>query len=331
MRKLFILLLASCLLLLTACGQAAIPTRDASIDLPWRKLNLEDEANAEQRMWLESNLSQYVEEKMKHEIEQSENLNKVFRGGAPWGYGVYTRGLHPLVRQIIHKDPVTEEVTILLYGRCTLDIPHTIDQYEQCGEFCAEGPRYIYTLNERYFIYTWFRGFDPEGMIPLGYGVYDLQEMEAHFIELDDAWIRPSLQRGDLLYWENGTRCGYGFFEAHTGALNLFTTSMADLPGLLYTDLLADIPHEPVQMVRNSLLSENGRYYIVVCELGLTIFDLHEQNVFRLERDALDVDLLYNELDFNSIFLRDNMLYWFSEFIHPAFTGMIVAVEITLP
>lgn len=259
-----------------------------------------------------------------------------YHAGIPWGNSVYTTGETPHVRhrKIMLRDPATGQETILLQSHCAL---HSHEQYEDCGEFCAEGPRFIRWIDDRYFIYTWFQGEYPTGFRATGFGVFDIQTKQAHFVTLDDAKMLPTELHDGMLFWENGSYGAEGPFQGHIGNLNLFTTDLAALPALEFTDLLAGIAHEPVQEASMTHLMRDQQFYAVGCIQYVTVFDLQRQVRMQLSKHDLGINFQYefgdhdlSHLFFEFLFARDdNTLIWAS---HPNDTRLNhVAVEITLP
>ena len=342
MKKLLALFIALALLLAACRTQLSFSHSSGEENgFVWRTLDLDDEVNAEVKRRLETELARQDQRQRQLDYEINRTTEGFFtRRGSSWGNGVFTRGIYPRLREIVFVNPQTRQETILLSGRCTLDEPHTREQYMYCGEYCAEGPRFITHLNERYFIYQWFRGAYPVEVSPIGFGVADLHTLQTYFVELDDPWIRPTEQRGDVFFWENAVRDARGDYSPHSGTLNLFASRMEDLPHLKFTDLLADIEHQPVQGVMQTLLCENERYYIVVCRQMLSFFDLQELSVLQIPVASFgipmpDEDYLRDHF-FSYVYLHDNTLFWFSEFplLDIPYTDipyLNIAVEIILP
>jgi len=243
-------------------------------------------------------------------------------------HGVFVRGELPRQREIYRVNPDTAEETVLLRGSCILPVPHTFEQAELCGNECVEGPRYIMTLDEQFFIYKRFRavpGIDAAPP-PLGYGVFDLYNMQAHFVELDRPWVRPAMQRNGVLFWESGSYDALSDFQNPLMPLRLYAMQLGRMPQLDFSqDLLAGIAHMPVQNVRHSLLTQDQRFYAVVCEAGLTLFDLQERKALQLQAAQLPEFGATPEY----VFERDtNTLIWTTD---PFRHGNQAMIQITLP
>ena len=336
MRKLIAAAVALALLL-SAC--ATVPPTEP-LEIAWRTLDLEDEANAELRAWLEEALAQAAEEQQQL-ARTREQLISVFEqtGEIDWGNGIITRNYIPAQREIVLR--AAGEETVLLRSSCTRNPPHRPEEYEDCVS-CMEGPRFITMLNERYFL---FKRLNLTNTV-IRHGVYDIQTLREYPINLGRVYF--SEQRGDTLFWEN-----YGEFETYYGHLSLYAADLTFLPNLEPVNLLEGIAHAPVQMtqegvitgsglVQASYLTQGERYYIAAGVAGLTIFDLQERSVFHLPKSELGFAMgsareQDNDMDWTHAYLQyfilrdDNTLIWFSDFPNPNMLNMSIAVELTLP
>jgi len=299
----------------------------------WRTINLSESESV--LAWIEEEIDRQQQQRQLDVNEEARLAEIAQRAGylGYWDNGIFTRGVYPRLREIVHINPATRQETVLLYGGCSRGI-HSREQYLACDEFCAEGPRFIRWLCDRYFIFNRFWG-GSEGLTPIGYGVFDLQMQQAHFVELDNAWIHPTVQRNYTLFWENGAFDSRGEFSIHSGTLNLFATDLTVLPNLEFIDLLAGSTHQPAQYILRTLLCDNERFYIVVCSDMLSIFDLHEHHAVQLRKDLFriptpDCAYLASQV-LSQVYLRNNTLYWLSAYHNTSTPYLNIAVEITLP
>ena len=309
-------------LLLGACAatppEPTTPAQGESHGITWRTLDLDDEANTELRAWIEQAYERWLDEINQDWPRQEFPAGDVVVFNRGYGDGGPDDGL-----RVIMRDAAGEE-TVFLQSRQG-PYPHE-----------SAGPMVRTVFNERYLLVHW-----SDWTWLAEQSLFDMQTMQEYPIafdfEFNGDFVLYREQRGNTLFWENRA---YG--APVFGQLHLFATDLATLPNPEFTDLLANIPHEPVRALGQTLLCPAERYYIATDDFGLYIFDLREQSVFHLPKDALGFEMggardEIRDWDWTQAYLQkfllrdDNTLIWFSDFPNPNLLNMSIAVELTLP
>ncbi|MCL2446283.1 MAG: hypothetical protein FWD06_05910 [Oscillospiraceae bacterium] len=297
--------------------QPFVPAQGEINGMVWQTINLHDDPQL--RTWLGE---EWEREQSRWRVEHQWTVPQ------PMGdnYVVFQVEDYPRF-DIVMRNETTGEITTLLARYCVEE--H--ENLEHCWE-CRIRPLLHSVLDERYILFSW-------GVIEVlfGYYIFDIQTMQEHPLEVlecdSEAELWPFARRGDVLFWCPGDYAGS--FSA------LYSTHVEDVPNLIFTDMLADIDHEPLQWARWWHLCADERLYILVCSAGLHVFDLEEQTAFQLDKHDLSIEMgsAHNPEDASDwshaylqrVLLRDNTIYWFSSFTNENLINMNIAVQIILP
>ncbi|MCL2195690.1 MAG: hypothetical protein FWB76_07045 [Oscillospiraceae bacterium] len=304
-----------------------VPMQGEANGFAWRTIDLVDPAEAESRAWIEAELARAEEAReARHELEMrqwEEGYVPEFQMG---DVVVFNRDRDDGLREIVMRDADGVE-TVLVAPR--------VDTWS----YEIVRPTLREVLTPRFFIMTW--GFETWGHSERI--VFDLQTRREYPVVVDfDISGADGIQsatwlgNGDVMYWTPFTN------EApYIGRAHLLAANLENLPHITFTDLTASIDHEPLVLLGGMLLCPEERFYILVCEWRLTVFDLQEQSVLQLYKRDMGVIMgsanRPNEsFDFvgaylQGVLLRGNTIYWFSEFANDHLLNMNIAVQITLP
>jgi len=215
-------------LLLCACGKESAS---------WRTLNLEDEANAEIKAWLQTQFNPIPESRREPEPEQTEfamGANKIITRLNADKYGTGTR-------EIFLRAPNGEE-TVLLSG------------YYTDGD-SANWPRMLEVIDDRYFLFEW----SCWGLVG-GSSVYDIQEMREIRVDGGDSEIRILERRENHLFFR-----GYDLDAPYYGPVELWLSDLSALPkAITPVNLLDGVLNTSAGLHEGMWLSPDERYYIVV-------------------------------------------------------------------
>ena len=290
MKRTALLLLLAALALFSACGQSvpAVETTaettfqteaftkteiEAPTEAPflsqsgesdgvkWRTLDLEDEANAEAREWLEA----WRENGGYHETPEFLRLSATKT--------VYRREDAYLKGKVMLRDESTGKETVLLEDKY---LGESDDPYQDEVHWIRPLPEKA--IGDRYFVVVW-GGWEEQG----GVSVYDIKEMREIPIEFTP-WVGDYFRTyGNHVYLAAHERVILYSADGRTeyGPLSLqkaeITPDMGDT--LLAVELLADYPgaETDVDSLYLSDLSPDERYFIANEGSGVLICDLKEK------------------------------------------------------
>ncbi|MCL2195691.1 MAG: hypothetical protein FWB76_07050 [Oscillospiraceae bacterium] len=240
------------------------------------------------------------------------------------GYGVYTLnrivntdGLHDRhVWEVVHRNSAGRE-TVLLTSVC----PYADDEEHCC--FSCQLPSVAQVLNEDYMLVHWLA--ERHGSA----SVMCIRTQRNYPLANSD--ISSFRSRDGRLFG-----APYGWYWPSSGTHYLFEADLSALPQLTWTNLLANIAHEPFGHGSGSVLCSDGRFYLSL-RTGewdmlpqLFIFDLQQQSLQQLQPPTNPSN--HHWCWFNSILMTDdNTLHWFSHCMHEAVIDTSTAVRIELP
>lgn len=278
----------------------------------WRVLDLDDAQNSDINKWLD----EWIKNQERERDEQDARIKEHPMGNGKTVLGKPRSDGHT---NLVLRDKAGKE-TILVKSRYLGESDDPLQD-----ELNWIGPSICKILDDRFFLYVWY-GWEWTA----GFGIYDIEEMKDIPFDTNQLLLWPCLVADDtLLYMKDSGDGGPYSGELHLLAYDLNALRRGEkMKGV---NLLAGIPHKPADYETSTDLTPDGRFFIVVTDSELYIFDLRSKTLLLyLPKASLGVQLREGWVHayFEHIAMRDeHTLYWFTN--NHNFENYMV--EITLP